>query len=130
MDLASLIRSGVALADTQTKSAQVPVTIRRWGGNTGSGDFITADILIVKAIVEKIQKPVKGQNGQETIATTRIAVMEKIPFVMPKVHDRDDPIDEHDQITLPDGSSGVIMATSGLLDPGTNLPYMMEIFLG
>jgi len=44
--------------------------------------------------------------------------------------DRDEPFDDRDRITLPGGKTGPIVAVEGLIDPGTGLLLMTEMWLG
>lgn len=127
---ATLIRNQLKNADKQTKSLQTDVVFKRWGGYDGTGEFITADTITVKAFVEMIQKPIRTAGGQETISRAKITILENVAAVSNAVEGRNEPIDEHDIPTLPDGTTGKIIAVTGMVDPLTDLPYFLEVWLG
>ena len=57
-----------------------------------------------------------------------VAFLEPIPPL--GVADRVEPLDERDEITLPDGTQPKIVEISGFVDAGTGNPYFHEVWLG
>lgn len=131
MALVDTLRSGVATARAITLSFHVNVTIQQWIGQNSFGKAEYADTLTLKALVEQKSKSFKTRDGQEAVSKSYIAILEPITPATPTGDNtRENPIDERDVITLPDGTTGPILDVTGFLDGGTGVPFFSEIYLG
>lgn len=120
MSLRDTVKSGIAIANKLTKPLQA--TVLHWSFVSESVDgtpvFLTASPVSRTALVEMKQFQVKTSTGEV------VAARAKVTFLSPIV------VNTRDQIILPDGSTGPILAVTGLADPITGVPYMPEVFLG
>lgn len=131
MSLADLVRNGVALANSITKPLQVSVVHRAWLGDDDTSKPTYGSPTSRLAIVADSSKKFKRDDGEEVIATTYIGFLEPIPPVTQTVVGRNNPLDERDQLTLPDGRTGPILKTDGgLVDPLTGRTYLHQVWLG
>jgi hypothetical protein len=134
MSLADIVRRGVATANRVTKSLHVDVVHKAWTGQTPWGEptYATqstgADGGPLKALVELKQSLRALPNGTTVMTKAKVTFMEPVP--VNGAAGRTEPIDPRDFIELPNGISGPIVDVAGLLDPGTNEPYMTEVWLG
>lgn len=114
----TIVRSGIALADSLTESLQATVS---HSANTGQDNFgadTYAAAISRDAIVE--YKARQHQTGSGEIVQTQA----KVVFLRPVT------ITARDKIILPNGSTGPIVDIEGLVDPTTNQLYMIEVWLG
>jgi hypothetical protein len=126
----TLIRNGVALAKSMTSSLQVTVTVNHWRGQDSYGRP-TIVTQTYQALVERNARNIKMRDGQEVTAKSYILFLEPIAATTPLTgQTRENPIDERDQIILPDGQTGPILAVNGFMDGGTGAPYYTEVYLG
>jgi hypothetical protein len=131
MSFADLVRNAVALANSLTADLQVNVSHKAWTGDDDTGKPTYATAITRKAIVSDSSKRIKRDDGEEIVARTYIAFLEPIAPRTPSVSGRHDPLDERDQLTLPDGRSGPIVDTDGgLVDPSTGRTYFHQVWLG
>lgn len=130
MALNDLIRSCVGIANTITKTVQAEVLLRSWTSNdryrkpTYDGGMGGRTFT---ALVEMKQRIIL-QEGKEVQQVARVTFLEPIPDQ--GTSGRREPIDPRDKIVLPNGHEGDILWVSGLDNPGTNRPYMLEVGLG
>lgn len=134
MGLATIVRSGVKLADKITKPLQVSVTHKRWTGTATDGEDVLDNGVILKAIVEFKTKRL-GRTGGQQYNTAEEEIQRATITIIGSIKDlvavgRTNPIDVRDQFILPDGSSGPILNVEGVVDPLTGSPYSYEISLG
>lgn len=129
MGYEDIIRNGVATADRLTKSLQPRVKLRRWQSGGGyEGEKFAAPIY-VRAIVNMELRDHHTGSGQVIATRAHIMVLERIG--REGNVGRIEPVDRRDEITLPDGSTGPIVEVGGPgIDPDTNLPYLVEIWIG
>lgn len=118
MSLLTILRSGVKIVDTVTKSLQPFVTITQCTGFASDGPQYGASIQR-QAIVEYKQQLVKTWSG--ALVQSRASVI----FV-----DQGFTVNLNDKLILPDGSTGPILDTGGFADAGTGYPIVGEVFLG
>ena len=128
MSLAEIVRSGVAMAREVSDSLLVEVKHQAWIGLTSFGAPNYADPVTRRAVVEMKQRRVQMENGEVAVSRTQVTFIEPLPAN--GAANRREPLDLRDVITLPDGTSGPILDISGVFDPETNAPYMLQIFLG
>lgn len=118
MSLASIVRSGVALADRLTASLHVQVVHYTRTSTDGYGkpeyDGGTARMAIVESVAANLR----------TTAGDVITPKTKVTFPRPVA------VSNLDKIVLPDGTTGPILDIVGLVDPATNAVYMVEVLLG
>lgn len=129
MGFDSIVRSGVKLADSLTKSLQATVLLHRWRGVLDDGskpDYAPA--ITLEAVVD--YRPRRFMNAaQEQVDVVATAT---IPAALPALgaEDRDEPIDTRDKVTTPDGRQLSVVGVRGVTDPVTKLPYAVELGLG
>jgi hypothetical protein len=128
MDLAKIVRSAVKTADAATASLQVDVTHYAWLGQSGYGDITYASPVTLPALVDQRLSEVRTASGELVNTKAHITFIRVVP--PSGGAGRNEPIDARDKIVLPDGTTGPIVATSGLVDPSTARPYVLEVFLG
>lgn len=127
MGIASLIRSGVSLADRLTSGLQPIVTLRRWSGETLEGDDSYTN-LTQPALFEQKQTQVRTPSGEMVQARGKVTFLRPVP-ALGGVEGRTEPIDTKDRIIAPDGSEWGVIVTEGLIDKATGRPYMVEVWL-
>jgi len=128
MSLADAVRLGIALAHETTAALQAEVRHSAWIADGGVGEPVYAAPVVRQAIVEQKQSMVRNAQGEVVLASTKITLL--VPIEGLGVVGRREPIDPRDEFLLPDGTTGPILAVSGLVDPDTNYPYMHEVYLG
>jgi len=128
MGFDSLVRSGVALANTLTTSLQTTVEHSAWTASDGRGAPVFASSVSRPALVEYKQKAVRTSTGETVLSTSKVTILG--PVEETSATGREGPIDPRDKIVLSDGTTGPIVAVNGLLDPLTNQPYMYEVYIG
>lgn len=129
----SLIGNVVAIADKVTKSLrlQSEVTWEAWIGQSGRGRRAYADPVTLNAIVDLTRKQRPTASGKMATIIATVTILEAItPNEATTVPARVHPIDPHDRITLPDGTSGPIFAGPGsVYDPDASAPFVNEILI-
>lgn len=128
MSLADVVRNGVALANSLTTDLQDTVTIRQWTGRSGSGTPTYGAPIVVKAIVEYRQEVRRASTGEERVSRAYVAILQ--PIAPNGAPGRKEPLDEEDEMTLPDGTKGTIVEVKGLVDPSIHRPYFFEVWMG
>lgn len=130
MSLADILRNGIATARTITLPLHVIVTHKAWTGQDfeGTPTYVSTSRL---ALVERKQKLVRSMSGTEEMSSTRIDFIEEVAPTTPTAgFTRTNPIDVNDVFTLPDGTTGPVMAVEGFFDGGTGVPFYSTVFLG
>ena len=118
MSLATILQNGISVANTVTESLQATVTHAAFSSKDGYGKFTYGTGVARKCIVERRQKYVRTNQGQEKLSLAKLTFIEPVT------------IDERDKITLPDSTVMPILKIDGVVDPTTNAPYMVEVELG
>lgn len=118
MGLMDTVRSGVAIANSVTGDLQATVTHRVFVRAGGAGKSIYTDVQR-KALVTRRQRLVRSSSGDQTMSQAEVVFLD--PGVV---------VNELDLITLPDGTSGSILNTSGFVDSGTGRPILTQVYLG
>jgi len=126
MGLADVVRSAVAIADSVTASLQTDVTHEAWIDDDRFGKPTYADPVTRKALVSQVQKLVRTADDRTVVAKTKVSFLRPIPAQ--GASGRAEPLDPRDKITLPDGTTGPLLAVEGMVDPGTDRPYLLECF--
>ena len=134
MSLADILRSGIATARTITLPLHVTVTHKAWTGQDyeGTPTYDNNNLGTQRlALVERKQKLVRSMSGTEEMSSTYIAFIEEVAPTTPTAgFTRTNPIDVNDVFTLPDGTTGPVLAVDGFFDGGTSVPYYSQIWLG
>lgn len=131
LELDDIVRDAVQLAQEITGSLQVDVVIRAWKGDDGFGGAELSDPATYPALYEQKQQMVKGLNGLDVMASSRLDFLVPITAVTPNAGEtRRQPLDARDQLTLPDGVVAPILGVEGLVDPTTSHPYLFRVWLG
>ena len=118
MSLATILQSGIATANTVTDALQATVTHKAYSSDDGYGKPTYATGVERKAIVERRQKVVRTETGEEKLSLARLL------FLVPVT------VKERDAFTLPDGSTMPILRITGPVDPTTNAEFVVEVELG
>lgn len=132
MSLLDVLRSGVAVANNVTQPLQATVTYRRYVGEDYQGTVTfspptSSSPISLKAIVERKQRNVKSTTGE--LITSQASVM-FLDIAALNAATGGNGIGIYDQITLPDGTTGPILNTSGFVDAGTGHMIATEVYLG
>lgn len=128
MGLAAIITNGIATADNITADLQPNVLHEAWTGQDEFSNATYAAGVNRAAIIEKKTKIVTDNFGKEIRAETLISIIRPVPAN--GAADRQEPIDPRDRFTLPDGSTGPIVAIEGLIDRTTGAPFYSQVWLG
>jgi hypothetical protein len=128
MALDSVIRKGVAIANKATKSLQDKVLHVAWMGQDGYGAKLPEVRVIRRGIVEQQLRMHRLKDGREIHTKAKITFLERIPNI--GATGRDEPVDPRDYFVLSDGTTGVVVDVEGMRDPGTNKPFLLEVYLG
>lgn len=128
MALDDIIRSGVTLADSLTTPLQSSITLQRWIGQDAFGKPTYATSEIISCIIEHRLRLKTLSDGRQLQARAVITIPR--PLSANGASGRREPIDLRDKITLADGTTGRIVDVEGVLDPDTQRPYAIEIWLG
>lgn len=126
--LADVVRAGVAVAHQVTASLQVDVSLARWTGQDSMGAVTyvaAADYLALVEYKVRLHTTASGKIVQTRAKVTFLVVIPPHGAV-----GRTEPIDSRDRIVLPDGTTGPIVDVAGLVNPSTERPYMLEVYLG
>jgi hypothetical protein len=118
VSLATIIQNGVSAANVITTSLQATITHAAYSSDDGYGKAVYSSGVERQAIVERRQKYVRTDTGEEKLSLARIL------FPYPVT------IGEQDKITLPDSSVMPILRITGVIDPETSAEYAVEVELG
>lgn len=130
MGLDTVIRKVVAVAHRVTAALRADVTHQRWTGTIDAYAQPTYSSVTLSAIVERKQRLVRTFDGQERMSIGKLTFTEPLTAYASSVTARHNPIDERDLFTLPDGIVSTVLRVDGLVDPSTEAPYMLEVWLG
>lgn len=125
MGFDTIVRSGVALANSLTASLQVTVTHEAWTGNNVHGKHTYAAPISRLAIVEHKQLLRRTRDATVTMVEPSVLILE--PVDDNGATGRKEPIDPRDRITLPDGRILTQLLVEMVMDPETNRPYMYMV---
>lgn len=128
MSLASIIRSGIAIADKTVISLQDTITIAPWIGIGIYGEPKYGAPISMKAIIEEKEVLRRLSNGQEIIQKAQVTIPRSIANTT--AEGRRNPIDPRDKIVFSSGFTGPILNVEGIIDPSTHNPYMLVVILG
>ena len=128
MGLDTIIRNGIALADSLTASLQVAIDHYAWISNGTYAEATYATVVSRQAIVEFKQRLYRLASGQEVLQ--RASIMFIRPIAANGASGRREPIDPRDKIVLPNGYTGPILDVIGIVDPNTDAPYILKVVLG
>lgn len=122
MGLADIINGAVTIARNATSDLQ-PMVLREAAvlplSQDTYGEVTRSAGVLTPALVEMKQQMVKGLTG------SLVASRAKVTFLNPAVV-----IHAKDRLTLPDGTSGPIVAFDGLVDKGTGNPFLTQVYIG
>jgi hypothetical protein len=125
--LLDILRTGVKIADAQTKSVQCDVQLRRFTKGSGTGVKDYGSPITLKAIVDWKQKQVRTMSGVLSISRATVLFLDITAL---RAATNGEGIDDDDEITLPDGTTGPILDMGGFVDAGTKIPLATTVFLG
>jgi hypothetical protein len=128
MSLNAIIRNGIAIADNVTRDLQGVVMHQSWLGTSGSGDVTFSAAVSRRALIDESEKPRFSQAGQLILTKAQLTFLD--PIAPQEAAGRVNPVDSRDIFTLPDGTTGPVVSTSGFIDAETNQPYMISVTLG
>jgi len=118
VSLATILQNGISVANVITTSLQATITHAAYASDDGYGKPTYSTGVERTAIVERRQKFVRTNEGEEKLS------LAKLTFPYPVT------ITEQDKITLPDSTVMPILKIDGVVDPTTNAEYMVEVELG
>ena len=118
MSLATIIQNSLSVANVVTASLQATITHAAYSSDDGYGKPTYSAGVERQAIVERRQKYVRTNTGEEKLSQARLT------FLYPVT------IGEQDKIALPDSSEMPILRITGVIDPETSAEYAVELELG
>ncbi len=129
MNLATIVRNGVALAKTLTTSLQGTISIYPWESpNSTYGGPTYGTAVSIPAVIDESIRFRRMSDGQEILQKAEITILQ--PLTANGASGRSEPIDPRDKIVLPSGYTGPIRYVNGPIDSSTGYPYMFTIILG
>jgi len=127
MSLLNVLRAGVKIADTVTKTLQANVFFERMTGTDPYGGGTYAEGMItLKAIVDWKQEEVRRANGVLSLAKVSVQFLD-VAALSAATGGRG--IQEADRIVLPSGETGEILSVDGFIDAGTSQPIATRVFM-
>lgn len=131
MALVDVVRAGVAIANTITKSFQAVVTHQPWIGQSGSGVDIFAAAIPRRALVDRSRKAVNTSSGSLVMSVASLTFLDPVENTTANAgQQRTNPIDPRDIITLDDGVTAPIVKAGGFEDAGNLGQFVVEVTLG
>lgn len=128
MGLENVLRSGVAAINTATRSLQTVVMFQQMISDDESGDPVGyADPVPLHVCLDWRTVHQRTQSGEITVIKPNIICVD-IPELAAATAGKG--LTDNDIVTLPDGTTGPILAKSGYVDPGTGQPFATEATLG
>jgi hypothetical protein len=128
MGLDAIVRSAVATANRITGSLQTTVTHEAWTGKDVYNAPSFAAGVARPALVEWMPELQRGASEEQVRAKAKLTFLE--PIAANGATGRREPIDPRDRLTLANGYIGPILRVSGLEDPTTTRPYLLEVWIG
>lgn len=127
MGLLNVLRSGVKTANKVTNDLQSSFTFRKYLSSDGAGGVTYGSPVSIPAIIEDKQEEVRTLGGEISQSKTHITVLD-----VAKLSDatNGEGVKEQDEIVLANAEIGTILSISGFIDRGTELPLVVEIYLG
>lgn len=127
MGLLNVLRTGVQIADKQTKSLQESVRFERCTGKDIYGKPTYAAAVTLKAIVERKNRQMQTPAGQIVAARTSVLFLDASTLTTATSGNG---VKQADRITLLDGTTGPILDFGGFDDANLGRPLVTEVFLG
>lgn len=124
----AIFRKGIAIVDKLTSALQATVTIQRWISQTPTGDPVYDTAFTENAVITIGAGFIYGPSGE--LIKTKAMIQIPRPLTPQGAPNREEPIDPRDKITLPNGVTGPVVRTDGVIDPTTGEPYAIDIWLG
>jgi hypothetical protein len=132
MALNDVIANVVAIAHKITEPLQGEVMHSPWIAQNafGSSSLQTPFGQAIRrtAIIEQQARWRQLPNGNQVYTYAHLIFL--VPFEHINAPNRKNPVDPRDKFVLPDGSSGPVVDSDGLHNPGTKSPYFCEVWLG
>lgn len=128
MGLAAIVRSAVAIANSVTLDLQVNVTHEPWISDDGQSKPTYGTAATIPAIVVDERKGFRDAIGEVVQSHTRISFLR--PITPNGATGRKEPVDPRDRLTTPDGTTGKVVGSGGMVDRGTGRRFYSEVWLG
>jgi hypothetical protein len=130
MSLDQILRDGVSILNTETKSLQVEVQHFAWIGQDTFGEESFEDSpVIINAIEESLNRMVHLSDGRVEFVMSKLIVLE--PVNPNGAEGRVEPVDLKDKLVLPNGRTGPIVdIPKSVIDPTTCRSFHLEIMIG
>lgn len=130
LNLPRIISGAVSIAHSITESIQDTITILQWNGNDQWGNPSTAytSVQVLALIEQKVESKFEKATGRVIQTQAKLTILEPIP--VNNTAGRINPIDNRDKVVLPDGSTGPVYRPEGLINPDTNAPFLIELWIG
>lgn len=131
LNLSKIVSGAVKTASKVTGSLQATITWKAWTGSDqrGRATYTTNSI---RALVEQEVKTQLDQTTGQAIQTqAKITILDPLPVVTTTSgFTRINPIDNRDILILPDGTTGPAYRPGGFVNPDTDKPFLMEVWMG
>jgi len=134
MGLGSLVRNAVATAHRITHATdglQATVSFRPWTGQDADTAPTYGSTQPLPAIVEYLtdrRSVMRTPAGEDIVARVRLLFL-SLPAAVTATG-RQGLVDPRDLITLPDSTTYPVVAVGGVVDPDTDAPYALEVWVG
>lgn len=131
LNLSKIVSGAVKTASKLTVSLQANVIWKAWIGNDQRGKN-TYTTNTIKALVEQeVKTQIDQSTGQAIQTQAKIVILDPLPVVSAlSGFSRTNPIDNRDILILPDGTTGPAYKPGGFVNPDTNKPFLMEVWMG
>lgn len=120
MDLAKIVRDGVALADRLTSdngNGGLQTIVKHQSATRGTYGVTLGSAVNRLALVDEKTRKVRSSSGTEAESSHTITFLRRVTITV------------DDRITLPDGRSGAILDIAGFTDPASGR-YVTTVALG
>jgi hypothetical protein len=131
LNLSKIVSGAVKTASKLTVSLQAIVTWKAWTGNDQRGKNTYATYSIRALVEQEVKTQIDQSTGQAIQTQAKITILDPLPVVAAlSGFWRTNPVDNRDILILPDGTTGPAYRPGGFVNPDTNKPFLMEVWMG
>lgn len=128
MDLTSLVSGAINIANQMTASLQVTISLKRWRGQTGSGEPLYPKTETYTVLLQRENHRMTSPEGQIiTVNATKITFLQ--PLEADGTAGRKEPLDPRDLVIFPDKSEHQVIDVKEFINASTNAPFLSEAWV-
>lgn len=128
MALLDVLRSGVKIADSVTKSLQCTVQFERCTSKTGDGVRLYAEgVVQLQAVVDSKVQQIRSNTGILDVSRASVLFLD-VAALDAATGSRG--VMAEDRITLQDGTTGPTLSIEGFADAGTGRQVTTQVYIG